>query len=81
MSSSVRRGKVNFCWLLAGFCVHGHLASTAQADPCGMVPPVYLGEEFPLARVGEQKTYVFYQAVGGIVLGLMIAGRRGPSKE
>lgn len=43
------------------------IASTAKADPCGMVPPVSvpaaLGQEPvpPIARVGAQKTYVFYR--------------------
>ena len=37
----------------------GH--SSASADPCGMVPPVYVGDDIPIARVGEQKTYVFYK--------------------
>ncbi len=36
-------------------------AGSSLADPCGMVPPVYPGQEIPLARVGEQKTYVFYK--------------------
>ena len=31
--------------------------TTALADPCGMVPPVYVGDDIPIARVGEQKTY------------------------
>lgn len=31
-----------------------------RADPCGMVPPVYVGEGVPIVRVGEQRTYVFY---------------------
>ena len=40
-------------WLLAG--------GTLFADPCGMVPPVYIGEGQPITRIGEQKTYVFYK--------------------
>jgi hypothetical protein len=32
-----------------------------HADPCGMVPPVYVGEGVPIVRVGEQRTYVFYR--------------------
>ena len=35
------------------------VTATAIADPCGMVPPVYVGDDIPIARVGEQKTYVF----------------------
>ena len=37
------------------------VASPLGADPCGMVPPIYSGEQIPLARVGPQKTYVFYK--------------------
>jgi Uncharacterized protein conserved in bacteria (DUF2330) len=33
----------------------------AAADPCGMVPPIYLGPGAPIARVGDQNTYVFYK--------------------
>jgi hypothetical protein len=33
----------------------------AYADPCGMVPPIYVGEGSPITRVGLQKTYVFYK--------------------
>ena len=34
----------------------------AQADPCGMVPPIYFNPQtVPITRVGLQKTYVFYQ--------------------
>ncbi|MGB6044488.1 MAG: DUF2330 domain-containing protein [Pirellulales bacterium] len=36
-------------------------ASVALADPCGMIPPVYLGDGVPIARIGEQKTYVAYK--------------------
>ncbi|MCB9638494.1 MAG: DUF2330 domain-containing protein [Myxococcales bacterium] len=31
------------------------------ADPCGMVPPAYIGPGQPITRVGAQKTYVFYK--------------------
>ena len=37
------------------------IAAPAFADPCGMVPPIYPGGTVPLARVGEQRTYVFYK--------------------
>jgi hypothetical protein len=33
----------------------------AEADPCGMVPPIYTGPGQPIERVGTQKTYVFYR--------------------
>ena len=35
--------------------------AVAMADPCGMVPPIYVGQPPVLARVGEQQTYVFYK--------------------
>ncbi len=43
------------CWIVLG------LVHAALADPCGMVPPIYEGPGVPLARVGEQQTYVFYR--------------------
>ncbi|MEK7486200.1 MAG: DUF2330 domain-containing protein [Planctomycetota bacterium] len=30
-------------------------------DPCGMVPPIYLGDGIPIQRIGIQKTYAFYK--------------------
>ena len=35
--------------------------STAFADPCGMVPPLFLGQGTPIERIGLQKTYVFFK--------------------
>ncbi len=37
------------------------LATGLQADPCGMVPPIYTGNQSPITRIGLQKTYVFYK--------------------
>jgi Uncharacterized protein conserved in bacteria (DUF2330) len=34
---------------------------TATADPCGMVPPIYVGPGTSIARIGDQNTYVFYK--------------------
>ncbi|MEK6234912.1 MAG: hypothetical protein N2C14_09385, partial [Planctomycetales bacterium] len=46
-------------WIVSVFaCL---FASQLQADPCGMVPPIYQGEGSPITRVGEQATYVFFQ--------------------
>jgi len=54
---------------LAFLAALGPTGGSAWADPCGMVPPIYLGEGVPIARVGLQKTYVFYQdGVESIVL-------------
>ncbi|MCH6584217.1 MAG: DUF2330 domain-containing protein, partial [Proteobacteria bacterium] len=36
-------------------------SSLAQADPCGMVPPIYNGPGNPITRIGQQQTYVFYK--------------------
>ena len=35
--------------------------SPLHADPCGMVPPIWLGEGRPIERIGLQQTYVFYK--------------------
>ena len=32
-----------------------------RADPCGMVPPLWLGDGQPITRIGVQKTYAFYK--------------------
>ena len=34
---------------------------SATADPCGMVPPIYPGQQVPITRIGLQQTYVFYK--------------------
>ena len=36
------------------------IASPLFSDPCGMVPPIYTGPGKPIARVGLQQTYVFF---------------------
>jgi Uncharacterized protein conserved in bacteria (DUF2330) len=36
-------------------------AAPAFADPCGMVPPIYVGPGTPIARTGDQNTYVFFK--------------------
>ena len=30
-------------------------------DPCGMVPPIYTGNQVPISRIGLQQTYVLYK--------------------
>lgn len=37
------------------------LQPPASGDPCGMVPPLYLGQGAPIVRVGTQRTYVFHK--------------------
>src|SRR5262245_29866373 len=36
-------------------------AGQALADPCGMVPPIYVTDNTSLVRVGDEQTYVFYK--------------------
>ncbi len=33
----------------------------AVADPCGMVPPIYVTDNTSIVRVGDEQTYVFYK--------------------
>ncbi len=35
--------------------------TVAFADPCGMVPPIWIGSGPSIERIGLQKTYVFYK--------------------
>ena len=43
------------------------LLATAQADPCGMVPPIHLSGPVPtLERSGTQRTYVMHKRVPGV---------------
>jgi Na+-transporting methylmalonyl-CoA/oxaloacetate decarboxylase gamma subunit len=42
------------------FAVGAFAVPNADADPCGMVPPIYTGS-VPITRIGLQKTYVFYK--------------------
>ncbi len=44
-------------------------ASPLSADPCGMVPPIYTGLGTPIARIGLQQTYVYFdQGVESFVI-------------
>jgi hypothetical protein len=36
-------------------------AGPALADPCGMVPPIYVTDNTSLVRVGDEQTYVFFK--------------------
>ena len=45
---------VMFCWITVS-------TVGVMADPCGMVPAVYLEGEADLQRIGLQKTFVFYK--------------------
>ncbi len=39
----------------------GLLGGVALADPCGMVPPIYVTDNTSIVRVGDEQTYVFYK--------------------
>ncbi len=47
--------------VIASAIIAPTLATHASADPCGMVPPITIGVVDPIARVGDQITYVFYK--------------------
>ncbi len=47
--------------LLSAFLVCLVALTSLQADPCGMVPPIYTGNQSPISRIGLQKTYVFHK--------------------
>lgn len=47
--------------MLSAFIVCLVTMTTLQADPCGMVPPIYIGDQSPISRIGLQKTYVFHK--------------------
>ena len=55
------------------------LGDVAQADPCGMVPPIYVGPGTPIARVGDQNTYVFYK--NGVETFVIHPGFKGKVEE
>src|SRR6059036_98567 len=50
-----------FLALIAVGGVCGLAGSVALADPCGMVPPIYVTDNTSLVRVGDEQTYVFYK--------------------
>src|SRR5882724_1255436 len=40
----------------------GHwYSASALADPCGMVPPIYVTDNTSIVRIGDEQTYVFYK--------------------
>lgn len=47
--------------VLTAFVISLFWVSSSNADPCGMVPPIYTGPISPIARIGLQQTYVFYK--------------------
>ena len=60
------------CLLVLSLFVAGQ---SVYADPCGMVPPMFLTGVSPIQRVGVQKTYVFYK--NGVETFVIRPGYRG----
>jgi len=54
-------------------------AVPAFADPCGMVPPIYVGPGTSIARTGDQNTYVFYK--DGVETFIIHPGFKGKVEE
>ena len=46
---------------LLGLLVGVWSTGQALADPCGMVPPIYVTDNTSLVRVGDEQTYVFFK--------------------
>ena len=55
------------------------LPNPVNADPCGMVPPIYTGPGVPIARTGDQNTYVFYK--NGVETFVIHPGFKGKVEE
>ncbi len=51
----------SFLVLLAIFGLGPWSSDQALADPCGMVPPIYVTDNTSIVRVGDEQTYVFYK--------------------
>ena len=51
----------SICWLFAASFLLLAAPRMASADPCGMVPPIYVGQGTPIARIGDQNTFVFFK--------------------
>lgn len=47
--------------VLLGILASLACSSAALADPCGMVPPIYVTDNTSIVRVGDEQTYVFYK--------------------
>src|SRR3954471_14600500 len=58
MAGSFRGGMVA---ALTATLLGSILHSPALADPCGMVPPIYVNDNTSLVRVGDEQTYVFFK--------------------
>src|SRR5207249_11045702 len=47
--------------LVGGLVLSFLVSAAAWADPCGMVPPIYVSDNSSLVRVGDEQTYVFFK--------------------
>ena len=50
-----------FPMLLVALAATAVLPTDSYGDPCGMVPPIYTGPGTPIARTGDQNTFVFFK--------------------
>src|SRR5215470_6899423 len=46
---------------ISAFVGLGTWSTPLFADPCGMVPPIYVTDNTSLVRVGDEQTYVFFK--------------------
>ena len=53
--------------------------AAVQADPCGMVPPVYIQQPDAITRIGDQMTFVFFK--DGVETFVIRPGFRGKVEE
>src|SRR5256885_7547266 len=54
-------GSFWFAGLFAASLLPVISSAPAHADPCGMVPPIYVNDNTSLVRVGDEQTYVFFK--------------------
>ncbi len=57
----MRPRRRSFLTLLAILGLGPWSPGRALADPCGMVPPIYVTDNTSIVRVGDEQTYVFYK--------------------
>ena len=69
--------RLSSCWIPLAVIIACSTTPAANADPCGMVPPIYLGNDAPIARIGDQNTYVFFK--NGVETFVIRPGFSGPA--
>jgi hypothetical protein len=60
-SAMIGLGPIGLGLIGLGLIVIFGACSPALADPCGMVPPIYVTDNTSIVRVGDEQTYVFYK--------------------